>query len=152
MNTERPGSADLTLNERVSVFLAFLALYVLLSPPAAAQDIRCTMGPDKNGHYIATDIGLAISSYGDVSVEDAVVNSTGRSAVIGSVAREDGRRLVLYWELKSVPPDPKEYRFMDVSLIYRLTIQKADGAARLVATDARSTTEYKATGRCRFGD
>ena len=116
-----------------------------------ARSIQCTMLQRTNSHYIAPEISLAVLEYSEISVKDAVIASSGRKAVRGTVSKENSQRMSILWEVRNVPVDPGESRRYAPMLQVRLTIQKKDGKASMTVTDMiYDQFSYKASGVCRF--
>lgn len=96
---------------------------------------------------------MTLGDPGEVTVRDAIIASTGRKFVRGSVAKNDAKRLPITWEAKNVPKDPADGRAHLPHLIIRLTVLKADGAARMTIQDGFYRDRgYQSTGKCRFSE
>lgn len=132
-------------------FAACLLVNFLVAHSASAEDIRCRMQTAPAPSYIAPEITLKVLEAGDVIVKDSVISSTGRERVIGEVSKDDGRRLSVVWEIKGVPVNRSEGRAYDVQFLVRLSIQKADGMARITVIDTLvREKEYRSVGTCSF--
>jgi hypothetical protein len=133
------------------IVLCQMGFLLALADASFARTITCTMSQRSNSHYIAPEIALKLLDYGEVSIADAVIASTGKKRIIGTISSENSRKLSVYWEVRNVPADPKEFRFSKPKLVVRLNIQKRDGAATLSATDfVQDNLSYRGTGVCRF--
>jgi hypothetical protein len=144
------GSDDCGLEVRA--FLAalfFLALVFLSAPHAGAETILCSFDASPNQVYIAPEITLDASDYGEVVVRDAVIAATGTNMLTGRVTQDNASSLTLSWEVRNVRPDPKLFSNGNVLLLVRLTIQKASSRARLFVLES-GFWEYRTTGDCRF--
>jgi hypothetical protein len=131
--------------------LASVVVCAVLSGTAFAQTVRCTMDQRTNAHYIAPEITLTLRDYGEISVRDAIIASTGLKLVHGTVSKENASRITLVWEVRNVPADPAEVRRYDPMLQVRLTIQKQGGAATMTIADTLySDFSYRGTGTCAF--
>jgi hypothetical protein len=132
-----------------SLFLTLL-VSLFVGNAASSQSIQCKMDTRANSHYIAPEINLAFGDFDEVSVKDAVIASTGRKAVVGKVSKDDAARLSVIWEVKNVPPDPKETRAYPAQFAVRLSIQKSNGAAIITLVDTVFRKfQYKSTGVCK---
>jgi hypothetical protein len=140
---------NLATMKRFAVCL--LVVSILAAQAASAENIRCRFDTAPAPGYIAPEITLEVLEAGDVIVKDAVISSTGRERVIGAVSKDDGRRLSVVWEIKGVPPSPFETRAYDLNFLVRLSVQKADGAARITVVDLLvREKEYRSAGTCRL--
>lgn len=138
----------------VNLFARFaFALFpgFLAAQSVSAESILCRMATASAPAYIAPEINLEIRDQNAVIVKDAVISSTGRDHVFGKVSGDDDRRLSIVWKLSEVPADTSETRAYSLTLQIRLSIQKADGAARITLVDTFYLDKsYSGTGTCRF--
>lgn len=133
------------------VFAVLAAIGVSSVTPAFARTVQCVMDVTPNRYYIAPEIQAKIGEFGQVAVTDAIILSTDRKQVIGTLPKDDAQRLSILWEVKGVTPDPTEYRAYGSHLVVRLTIQKADGSARMTISDAQARKyQYRTKGTCRI--
>jgi hypothetical protein len=127
-----------------------------LATSALAQSVKCTMDSSPARYYIAPEVSLVLGDFGEVAVRDAIIASTGRKMVPGSVATDDAKRLSILWEVRDPPTNPAETRAHGAHLLVRLSIQKSDGKARMTVLDVqarrRQSREYRTTGACSFAD
>lgn len=130
----------------------FLVVF-LVAQSASAENILCRMETAPAPGYIAPEISLEVREQGDVMVKDAVIASTGRERVFGKVSKDDARRLSIVWEIREVPIKPSETRAFSLHFLVRLTINRADGAARITLFDTLvRENEYRSAGTCRFSN
>jgi hypothetical protein len=128
-----------------------LILSVGSAQSATAESVVCRMDTAPAPAYIAPEISLQVGDRNDVFVKDAVIASTGRERVIGKVSKDDGRRLAVVWEISEVPAATSETRAYSVKLQVRLSISRADGAARITLVDTFYLDKsYISKGMCRF--
>lgn len=133
------------------VFLCQIAFVFALADSSLARTINCSMLERSNSQYIAPEISLTLLDYGEVSIKDSIIASTGKKVVLGTVSSKNSRRISVYWEVRNVPADPLEFRSSRPKLQIRLTIQKQNGAAALSAVDlVHGNLSYRGTGVCRF--
>jgi hypothetical protein len=127
------------------------ALWLFASAAAQAERLTCALDQGPTKFYIAKSVDFDLDDSGRVKVVDAIIASTDRPSVFGKVAVDNARRLSVTWEIKNVKADPKEYRFYDAHLFYRVTMQKADGSAVMSIQEATpyTTSTYRSTGQCR---
>ena len=138
------------LNGSTSV-VAAAAFVVLSALSARAESYRCKITPDQARTYIASDIDISVdAATGVAGIRDAMISQTGRDRVFGRVETENRKRVTISWVLSDVAHHPSDYSFRDLKLLYRLTIQKSDGSARINATDtaARRITTFSGVGNC----
>lgn len=134
-----------------AVLLIQIASILALADMSLARTITCTISERSNSHYIAPEVTLNLLDYDEVAISDAVIASAGKKSIIGTVSSENSRKLSVYWEVRNVPADPKEFRFSKPKLAVRLTIQKRDGAATVSASDfVQDNLSYRGAGVCRF--
>jgi hypothetical protein len=129
-----------------------LALAAAVASQASSQTVRCTIDPTPNRNYIAPSVELTLGEFGEVAVSDAIISASGRTKVFGEVVKDSTERLSVFWEVTDVKPDPKQTRAYPPHLVFRLTILKSTGAARMTILDTqlRRDNEFRTTGTCRF--
>lgn len=121
----------------------------ILGSAASSDTIRCAMPAATNRHYIAPEVELVTNDSGGVVVRDAVIRSSGRDMVFGSIASESATKLVIRWDVMGVDRDPGEKQYRAAHLVVRLSLQKDSGAASMHVLDAQTAGyEYRATGSC----
>jgi hypothetical protein len=59
-----------------------------------------------NRHCIAPEIALTLREHDEISVRDAIIASTGRELVHGTLCKENASRITLVWEVRNVPAVP----------------------------------------------
>ena len=129
---------------------AFFAVLLFLGyAPAGAQTISCSLDPGRHKAYIAQQIEIVLRGEREASVSDAIIESTGRRAVVGEADASGSDRLRIFWVVSEVKKDPKEGRQGPIKLSMRLSIDLPGGAARLAAQDLLNRKySYSADGRC----
>lgn len=133
-----------------ALFAILMLVGLGFATQVVAKEVSCTMEGTSNPFYVSPEIRLTIGDFYEVSVRDSIIASTGRSQVIGAIARDDAARLAVLWEVRNVKPDPKETRAYPAHLLVRLSVEKASGAARMTIRDGQGRRyEYRATGTCR---
>lgn len=146
--SQRHGFGFLTC--RMAVIAA--TVFVLSSAlPGWAEGYRCEIQPIQARTYIASNIEIFVdAATGTASIRDDMISQTGRDRVFGRVETENRKRVTISWILADVAHHPSDYSFRDLKLLYRLTIQKSDGSARIGATDtaARRITTFSGVGNC----
>ncbi len=137
--------------------LPFVATIAVLPIGAAmAEVIECKMDPGFNGWYVAPVIRVDIGEGemiqgGSAKVSDDLIRSTERKAVLGTVAKDTEKQLVIAWDLQGLPPDPKRTNWWvrDLHLLTRLAIKRPALTASLTASDVgQAGKSYRATGTC----
>ncbi len=126
----------LRLPSLAAVWTACLAL----SAPALAEDLfRCiTDDPQGAGNWIAPEIFIAHDrETGAVVIGDAVIETFAKGPVNGKVSTDNKVRTTFTWTLATSAGTQK------ASMIYRLTIQKADLSARIIAIPRAMETPFR---------
>lgn len=78
-----------------------------------------------------------------VFVTDDIILYTAQKAVEGKLSRENANVIVFTWEVRS-----KDITNQEVRMTYRLTVQKANGAAQISATPLGYANSFMAQGAC----
>lgn len=79
-----------------------------------------------------------------VFVTDDIILFTAEKAIEGKLSRENGNVIVFTWEVRS-----KDITNQEVRMKYRLTVQKASGAAQISATPLGYANSFMAQGACK---
>jgi hypothetical protein len=129
-----------------------IALGLATASAAFGESMLCRMNGAAHDRYIAPEVRLTWDAYGSAKVTDAVIAATGRSFVPGEIAPGGTAKVIATWQVRDVKPDPLEQRRGDANLVVRLSVQRADGSARMTINDASNRKySYRATGTCSFG-
>lgn len=112
---------------------------MISSVAALADRLQCTMEPGRAKYYIAPVVTVEVNDFGRARVSDAIVEASGANFVFREVAGDTAKRMAMRWEVRNVKPDPKEDRVRDATLVVRLTVQKASGAAVMTVLDAHQS-------------
>ena len=121
----------------------FLAVMTAFSATAAQADTyscQIAAGAETDG-WIAREILVKVKD--KTTVVDDVVLSTVGKPIEARIARENSKVAVFSWEVESTDIANNYIRMK-----YRLTVQKADGAAQISATPLGYANSYSARGAC----
>jgi hypothetical protein len=119
------------------------AAIVLSSTASFAGTFDCKIATSGEAQgWIAQQIKV---EHGEkVIVTDDIILHTAEKAIEGKLSRENSNVTVFTWEVRS-----KDIMNQGVRMNYRLTVQKANGAAQISATPLGYANSFVAQGACK---
>lgn len=123
-----------------------LILAAGLPAVAAAQTVYSCAPSDMQaaGNWIAPEIVVAWEAGADsATVNDAVIATFVGTPVKAKIDADNDRRVTFSWRVKTEAGGQK------TTMIYRLTMQKADLSASFIAVPQGYSNTFQTQGRCR---
>lgn len=124
-----------------------LALTAQAAQAAPGYMYECDMKYVKQGKgWISPKVVLVLPGDGSVKVVDAVTLHFYKEPLLGTIVRENNKRLVVKWTISEAKTDSAEsYTNFD----YRASISKRNGAMELTAIPRNFEGGLRSPGTCR---
>lgn len=121
-------------------------LLALLAAPAAAETLYDCNFPSRGSGWVDGQVQAVIDARGVGQAASGVAQSFAGGPVAAKVAVDNARRTTIRYEVKGTKDSGRQFASR---LVYRLTVQKADGAARISMTPAGYSNTFHNGGACR---
>ncbi len=121
---------------------AACAAFFLSSTVGLAGTFDCKIATSGEAQgWIAPQI--KVENGDKVVVTDDIILYAAEKPIEGKLSRENSNVIVFTWEVRS-----KDITNQEVRMTYRLTVQKANGAAQISATPLGYANSFMAQGAC----
>ena len=126
---------------------AILALTATASHAAPGYLYDCDMAYVKQGKgWVSPKIAFVLPGDGSVKVVDAVTLHFNKEPLLGTIVRENDKRLVIKWTIDNAKADSgKTFN----NFQYRASISKASGGIELTLQPGHYDSGLRSPGSCR---
>lgn len=140
-------------------FWAVGAMTVLASTPLAARTITCDLVSESRYRLIPARVQIDIvqlNGADDIRISDDILQKTLGTWVRGRIREESTQRIIYAWDLEAgeLPKVDATLQKNVPKYIFSLTIQKANGAAKITFVDQASPygmATGSGRGKCNLG-
>jgi hypothetical protein len=124
--------------------LTAAAVFLSLAAPAMAETYHCKTNGGETDTWIAPET-LVVHEAGakDATVNDGIIQHFLKAPVTAKVDTDNAKRTTFSWKV-----DTRTSTGQLTTMVYRLTIMKADLSASYVAVPQRYSNNFTARGKC----
>jgi hypothetical protein len=117
---------------------------------AAAQEVYLCKPRDTrdSGNWVAPEVGIAYKP-GDKTalVDDAIIQTFEKGPKEAKVDTDNAKRITFSWKVKTKAGTSNEGG-QTITMVYRLTIQKADLSASFIVVPQGYSNTFQTQGKC----